>query len=125
MILAITASTSFQSLPEIGGTGVAFDAIESQCRSWAAELGPSGVRVLWLKSTGLPEALADVDRFPAYGTGALMTKAELIEWSRAKTMLHRLTSLDELGRAAAFAASDLASAMTACPVNVTCGAVPG
>jgi enoyl-[acyl-carrier-protein] reductase (NADH) len=125
VIMAITASTSFQSLPEVGGTGVAFDAIESQCRAWAAELGPSGVRVLWLRSTGLPEALADIDLFPAYGMPAPMTKEELIEWNRAKTMLKRLTTLEELGRAAAFAASDLASAMTGCAVNVTCGAVPG
>ena len=125
VIMAITASTSFQSLPEVGGTGVAFDAIESQCRAWAAELGPSGVRVLWLRATGLPEALADIDLFPAYGMPAPMTKEELIEWNRAKTVLKRLTTLEELGGAAAFAASDLASAMTACAVNLTCGAVPG
>jgi 3-oxoacyl-[acyl-carrier protein] reductase len=125
VIMAITASTSHQSLPEVGGTAVAFDAIESQCRQWATELGPQGVRVLWLKTTGLPEALADVDLFPAYGTGAPMTRSELIEWNRGKTMLKRLTTLDELGNAAAFAASDRAGAMTACAVNLTCGAVPG
>ena len=125
VIMAITASTAFQRLPEVGGTAVAFDAIESQSRTWAAELGPHGVRVLWLRTTGLPEALADVDLFPAYGTGAPMTKEELIEWQRGLTVLKRLTTLEELGRAAAFAASDLASAMTGCAVNVTCGAVPG
>jgi 3-oxoacyl-[acyl-carrier protein] reductase len=104
---------------------VAFDAIESQCRQWATELGPHGVRVLWLQTTGLPEALADIDLFPAYGTGAPMTKAAFLEWTRGKTMLKRLTTLDELGNAAAFAASDRAGAMTACAVNLTCGAVPG
>jgi enoyl-[acyl-carrier-protein] reductase (NADH) len=54
-----------------------------------------------------------------------MTKADFLEWTRGKTMLKRLTTLDELGNAAAFAASDRAGAMTACAVNLTCGAVPG
>ena len=125
VIMTITASTSHQTLPDVGGTGVTFDAIESQCRAWAAELGQHGIRVLWLRTTGLPEALADIDRFPAYGTDAPMTKEELIEWQRRKTMLKRLTTLEELGRAAAFAVSDAGSPMTACAVNLTCGAVPG
>lgn len=125
VIMAITASTSHQTLPEVGGTPVAFDAIESQCRQWAAELGPHGIRVLWLRTTGMPEALADVDRFPAYGTGAPMSREELIEWNVAKTMLKRLTTLEDVGHAAAFSASDRAGAMTGCAVNLTCGAVPG
>jgi 3-oxoacyl-[acyl-carrier protein] reductase len=125
VIMAITATTSHQALPEVGGTPVAFDAIQSQCRQWAAELGPHGIRVLWLRTTGLPEALADVERFPAYGTGSLMTRDELIGWNAAKTMLKRLTTLEEVGNAAAFAASDRAGAMTGCSVNLTCGAIPG
>ena len=43
-----------QAIPEVGGTGVAFDAIESQCRQWAAELGPHGVRVVWLQHDRAP-----------------------------------------------------------------------
>jgi 3-oxoacyl-[acyl-carrier protein] reductase len=125
VIMAITASTSYQVLPEVGGTGVAFDALESQCRHWATELGPHGIRVLWLRTTGLAEGLADIERWPAYGTGAPMNREELIEWNARKTMLKRLTSLEELGSAAAFAASDRAGAMTGCVVNLTCGAVPG
>ena len=81
--------------------------------------------MLWLQTTGLPEALADGARHPGYGTGAPMTREELVEWNRGKTMLKRLTTLEELGIAAAFAASDRAGAMTACAVNLTCGAVSG
>jgi 3-oxoacyl-[acyl-carrier protein] reductase len=40
-------------------------------------------------------------------------------------MLKRLTTLEDVGHAAAFAASDRAGAMTGCAVNLTCGAVPG
>jgi enoyl-[acyl-carrier-protein] reductase (NADH) len=39
-------------------------------------------------------------------------------------MLHRLTSLEEVGNAAAFLASDRASAITAAGMNLTSGAVP-
>jgi len=124
VILAITATTARHTIPHVGGTGVAFDAIESLCRQWATELGPSGIRVLWLQTTGLPEALHG-DRFPSYGTGQEMDRDELVRWLVARTMLKRLTALADVGNAAAFAASDRAGAMTGCAVNLTCGAVPG
>jgi 3-oxoacyl-[acyl-carrier protein] reductase len=126
VIMAITATTARLSIPEIGGTGVAFDAIESQCRQWACELGRHGVRVVWLQTTGLPEALSDIDRFPAYGTDTEqgMTRAELIAWMRRSTQLNRLTTLAEVGNVAAFMASDHAGAMTATSANITCGTVP-
>jgi len=126
VIMAITATTARQNLPEVGGTGVSFDAIESQCRQWACELGPHGVRVAWLQTTGILEAISDtLDFFPAYGTGRAMTREELITWLRGKTMLDRLTSLADVGNVAAFVASDQAATMTACRVDLSCGAVPG
>jgi 3-oxoacyl-[acyl-carrier protein] reductase len=127
VILAITATTAQKTIPNVGGTGVTFDAIESLCRQWASELGPRGIRVVWLQTTGIPEAISDtVDRFPDYGTGSGegMTREELIAWLQAETMLNRLTSLAEVANAAAFMASDQASAMTATAANITCGSVP-
>jgi 3-oxoacyl-[acyl-carrier protein] reductase len=126
VIMAITATTARLAIPEIGGTGVTFDAIESLCRQWACVLGRHGDRVVWIHTTGLPEALADIDVFPAYGTGAGngMTRAGLIAWMQAYTQLNRLTSLAEVGKAAAFMASDHAGAMTAAAANLTCGQVP-
>jgi enoyl-[acyl-carrier-protein] reductase (NADH) len=126
VILAITAATARQVIPNVGGTGVAFDAIESLCRQWACELGPRGIRVVWLQTTGIPEALSDtVELFPDYGTGKEMTREELVAWMQNKTMLNRLTSLAEVGNVAAFMASDQASAMTATVANITCGSIPG
>jgi 3-oxoacyl-[acyl-carrier protein] reductase len=126
VIMAITATTARLAIPDVGGTGVTFDAIESQCRQWACELGGHGVRVVWLQTTGLPEALADIEFFPAYGTGSPngMTRPELIAWMERRTMLDRLTSLAEIGNVAAFMASDHASAMTGTAANITCGQVP-
>src|SRR4029453_5822934 len=118
VVMAITASTGRLAIPEVGGPGVAFDAIESQCRQWACELGRHGVRVVWLQTTGLPESLSE-GRQPGYGTGAPagMTRAELIAWMRRSTALDRLTSLAEVGNVAAFLASDQAGAMTGAAAN--------
>ena len=125
VIMAITANTARMTIPDVGGTGVTFDAIESLCRQWACELGPQGIRVVWLQTTGIPEAIADIDLFPDYGTGKEMTREGLIAWMQRETMLKRLTSLAEVGNAAALMASDQASAMTATAANLTCGSVPG
>jgi len=83
------------------------------------------VRVLWLQTTGLPEAVTD-EVLPAYGTGSgdTMTREELFAWLRRSTMLDRLTSLAEVGKMAAFMASDQAGAVTAAAANLTCGQAP-
>ena len=125
VIMAITATTARQTIPEVGGSGVAFDAIESQCRQWAAELGPYGVRVVWLLTTGIPEAFHDTgEPLPAYGTGSPMTPDQLVKWMRDKTMLDRLTTLADVGAAAAWLASDAAAGITASALNLTDGAIP-
>ena len=125
VIMAITATTARLAIPEVGGTAVTFDAIESLCRQWACELGRHGVRVLWLQTTGLPEAVTD-EVLPGYGTGAgdTMTREELFAWLRRSTMLDRLTTLAEVGAMAAFMASDQAGAVTGVAANLTCGQAP-
>jgi len=58
VILTITGGDR-GTAPTLGGTPVAWAAIEAQCRQWACELGPQGIRVVWLRTTGLPEAIPD------------------------------------------------------------------
>lgn len=48
-----------QTLPGLGGFKVALDAIEGLRRQWACELGPHGIRVVTLKTGGVPESLPD------------------------------------------------------------------
>jgi 3-oxoacyl-[acyl-carrier protein] reductase len=125
VILTITSGYR-EAFPTIRGTVVAWAAIEAQCRQWASELGPQGVRVVWLRTTGLPEAIPDTgdaaaDLDTGYGEG--MTREEIIAGMREQTILKRLASLDELGKVAAFRASDGAGPMTATFANITCGAV--
>jgi 3-oxoacyl-[acyl-carrier protein] reductase len=125
VIMAVTATTARLTVPNVGGTGVTFDAVESLCRQWATELGRHGIRVVWLRTTGIPEALQEtVELTPDYGTGTRMTLQEHVAWMQGQTMLKRLTSLADVGNVAAFIASDQAGAMTASAANITYGAVP-
>ena len=97
----------------LGGTQVAFDAIEAMRRQLAVELGPHGVRVVTLASGGVPESIPE-------GFEGRQAIVELIE---GQTLLGRAATLEDVGNAAAFAASDWARSMTAAIVNVSCGAL--
>lgn len=97
----------------LGGTQVAFDAIETMRRQLSVELGPHGIRVVTLATGGIPET------FPEDFEG----REEISEMIAAETLLGRAATLDDVGNAAAFAASDRARSMTAAIVNVSCGAL--
>jgi enoyl-[acyl-carrier-protein] reductase (NADH) len=81
---------------------------------------------VWLQTTGIPEAISQsLGVFPDYGPGReALTREELVAWLQGETMLNRMTSLADVGSAAAFMASDGASAMTATGANITCGTIP-
>jgi 3-oxoacyl-[acyl-carrier protein] reductase len=97
----------------LGGTQVAFDAIETIRRQLSVELGPHGIRFVTLASGGVPET------FPAdFAEAEQITK--MID---DQTLLGRAATLEDIGNAAAFAASDRARSMTAAIVNVSCGAL--
>ena len=97
----------------LGGTQVAFDAIETIRRQLAAELGPHGIRVVTLASGGVPESLAH----------GFEGREQIVEMIEGQTLLGRAATLEDVGNAAVFAASDWARSMTAAIVNVSCGAL--
>jgi 3-oxoacyl-[acyl-carrier protein] reductase len=97
----------------LGGTQVAFDAIETIRRQLAVELGPHGIRVVTLGSGGVPESLPE-------GFDGREAIVELIE---GQTLLGRAATLEDVGNAAVFAASDWARSVTAAIVNVSAGAL--
>lgn len=98
---------------KLGGTQVAFDGIETLRRQLSVELGPHGVRVITLESGGVPESL------PENFDG----RQSIVDLIEGQTLLGRAATLEEVGNAAAFAASDWASSMTAATINVSCGAL--
>ena len=97
----------------LGGTQVAFDAIETIRRQLSVELGPHGVRVVTLESGGIPESLPE-------GFDGRDAIVELIE---GQSLLGRAATLEDVGNVAVFAASDWGRTMTAATVNVSCGAL--
>ena len=50
-------------------------------------------------------------------------RAEIVEMIAGQTLLGRPATLEDVGNAAVFAASDWARSMTAAIVNVSCGAL--
>ncbi|KMS73056.1 3-oxoacyl-ACP reductase [Streptomyces viridochromogenes] len=102
-----------QTLPGLGGFKVALDALEGLRRQWAVELGPHGIRVVTLKSGGVPESLPD--GFP----GREAISDSLV----GATQLGRAATLADVGDVAAFVASDQARTLTATDVNISCGAI--
>jgi 3-oxoacyl-[acyl-carrier protein] reductase len=96
----------------IGGTQVAFEALEVLRQQLAVELGRHGIRTVTLRSGGVPETLPEFE-----GREAVM---ELMEKDK---MLPHLATLEDVGNVAAFVASDKARTMTAATANVSCGAL--
>jgi 3-oxoacyl-[acyl-carrier protein] reductase len=97
----------------LGGTQVAFDAIETIRRQLAVELGPQGIRVVTLASGGVPESIPE----------GFEGREAIVEMIEGQTLLGRAATLEDVGNAAAFAASDWARTLTAAIVNVSCGAL--
>jgi 3-oxoacyl-[acyl-carrier protein] reductase len=97
----------------LGGLQVAFEAIESMRRQLASELGRHGVRVVTLRTGGVPETIPE-------SFGGREAIAEGIE---RLTMLGRAATLEDVGNVAAFVASDRARTMTAATANISCGAL--
>ncbi|WP_405576816.1 SDR family NAD(P)-dependent oxidoreductase [Streptomyces sp. NBC_01092] len=102
-----------QTLPGLGGFKIALDALEGLRRQWAIELGPHGIRVVTLKTGGVPETLPE--GFP--GGDAIVDSLV------GATQLGRAATLADVGDVAAFVASDRARTLTATDVNISCGAI--
>lgn len=97
----------------LGGLQTAFEAMESMRRQLSSELGSYGIRVLTLRTGGIPESL------PENMEGA----GEIADAITNATMLGRAATLDDVGYTAAFAASDRARSMTAATLNISAGAL--
>ncbi|WP_434446119.1 SDR family NAD(P)-dependent oxidoreductase [Lentzea sp. E54] len=95
----------------LGGLVTAFDAVEAMRRQLAAELGPHGVRAVTLQTGGIPESIPEEFR------------DQVEPGIVGDTLLGRAATLQDVGRAAVFAASDWGRTITGAQVNITCGSV--
>ena len=121
VILALTPPNGRLPQGEQGGFCVDNAGIEALCKQLAVEVGPMGVRVVCLRTGATPEnpVLPEVFEMLAKARGTTKDAVEKAEIGR--TALKRLPLMAEVANAAVLMASDYASAITATPVNATCG----
>ena len=120
VILTLSASAVRAYVPGVyvGGFGIACTAIEALTKQLAAELGPQGVRAVCLRLEGIPESWEGVS------TEDWSAPPEEVEAAlKERSLLGRATTLDDVGNAAVFLASDRAGATTGTVVNLTSGTV--
>lgn len=121
IILGFTPPISQLPQGELGGFAVGCGAIETLLKQLAVEAGPFGVRVVCLRTGATPEnpVLQEVYERLAQVRG---TTKEAVEKAEAQnTALKRAPRIFEVANAAVLIASDYASAITATPVNASCG----
>ncbi len=123
VIMAITANAARTAQANMGGFGVACAAIEGFCRQLAAEVGPHGIRVVCLRSSGSPDAPGVSQVLDQHASKAGVSRQEFEARFAASTLLKRLPLLAEVANVAVLMASDLASPITGAVANVTCGEI--
>lgn len=125
VILTVTSGSAQAQGPMMGGTGSADAAVESFLRALAAEVGPSGVRVVGLWTAGVPETFGMEHDSNASRRASGMKAEDIDRVISGMSMLRKAPRLAQFADTAAFLASDHAAAITATTVNVTCGLVTG
>lgn len=123
VILALTAQVARKPYVGSGGFGVACAAIEGLWRQLAIELGPSGIRLVTLRSSGSPDAPGVAAAISEHARAAGVTLEAFEARIAEKTMLRHMPKMAEIANAAVLAASDHASSMTAAVLNCTCGEI--
>ena len=105
-----------------GGYGPAQAAKEALTRDLSAELAPHGIRVVALRSHGIPGTRTMTELFDTKMQDA-MTWEQFEGYLAGTTHPRRVLRLEEVADVAAFVASDKASAMTGTAVNLTMGSL--
>jgi 3-oxoacyl-[acyl-carrier protein] reductase len=112
VIMHFGGSDATNSSPGLGTVQIGSDLVESMRRQWACELGGHGVRVVTIRTGGIPESMPDLPFTEPI-------KQQMLD----ATLLKRTATLTDVGRVAAFLASDHARTMTSTQVNISCGAL--
>jgi len=127
VLLTLTTPAARMAGPGFAGHSVACGGVEALTRHMAGELGPSGVRVVCIRSHAIPEAAAMGSHsqavFQRVADRSGTTVAAMLEGAAAGTLLHRLPSLAQVANTAVFLASDDAGAMTGAIANLSCGMI--
>src|SRR5258708_23128551 len=102
VILALGGSGP-HTLPRLGGFKIALDALEGLRRQWACELGQHGIRVVTIKTGGVPESIDE----------SVAMRDEITASIVQATLLKRAAQLSDVGNVAAFLPSAQPRTITA------------
>lgn len=123
VILTLTATPARMAAPLVGGMAPAWAAVEALTRTLATELGPQGIRVVCLRPDAIPETETITEVFALHAQAIGITREQFLRMAADRTLRKRLPTLREVANAAAFVASDQASAMTGTVVNLSGGTI--
>jgi 3-oxoacyl-[acyl-carrier protein] reductase len=99
----------------LGSLQIIFHAIEAMRRQFAVDLGPHGIRVVTLRTSGIAEVIPQT----------FARRDAIVQSIERSTLLGRAATLEDVGTVAAFAASDQARAITGNPIDISCGTFLG
>jgi NAD(P)-dependent dehydrogenase (short-subunit alcohol dehydrogenase family) len=123
VVLMHTPEPARLGIPLLGGMSPAWASMEALNRAFSAEWASYGVRAVCLRTTGMVETPTIDVVFGLHAQAYNVTWEEFAATIAAQTHRKRATMLAELAEAAAFVASDRASAMTGTVVNLTGGII--
>ncbi len=122
VILFVTAIPA-RGIPNSTAIGTAFGAMESLLRCLAADLGPTGVRVVGIRSGAMVGTRTIEQSFENVAHTLGVSKAQVVSRFEQATLLKRLPTVADTARLAAFLASDGARTLTGAILNASSGGV--
>lgn len=113
-ILTLSASPARMAIAGVGGFSAACAAVEALTRTFAAELGPTGVRVVCLRPQRIVDTIGNIPDLP-------MPMNEFRTFLESLTSSKSLPTLAEVAAMAAFLVEGGAQSMNGAVLNLTCG----
>jgi 3-oxoacyl-[acyl-carrier protein] reductase len=123
VLIFLSATVSRGVAPNTSAISTAYGAVESMTRSLALDLGPRGVRVVCVRSMGMPETRTMQQTYEMGGKAMGVPREKMAEIITSRALLGRSPSLVDTAKLISFLASDQARAMTGAIVNSSCGQV--
>jgi NAD(P)-dependent dehydrogenase (short-subunit alcohol dehydrogenase family) len=122
VILFVTGSPARGHVPGATAIGATFGALECLTENLAIEVGPSGVRVVCLRTLANTDSRSIQQTMDILSAAIDITKEQAIAQFADSNFLKRTAGVADTAKAAVFLASDLAGMMTGTVLNATAGA---
>jgi 3-oxoacyl-[acyl-carrier protein] reductase len=121
VIIFVTGSPARGHVPGATAIGSAFGAMESLAENLAFELGPTGVRVVTIRTLANVDSRSILDTIDSLATFGITRDQGLAQIAQSN-FLKTTASVQDTANAAALVASDRARMLTGTVVNATAGA---